>query len=141
MDLCVCNLLSFRRQEFKLSKTKYYQNMFLVWNNVIVKRHGVARAVLQGPQLLTEWHISSKPSKYTKRVRELKFWEKVHPLTTCQVSGVRCQVSGIRCQVSGVRCSVSPVRCHASHFFYRTKWWGYLVEGLLSTVPTPSSFR
>ena len=80
----------------------------------------------------------------------------------CQVSHVRCKVSYVKCQVSHVTCNsqtvrarklnfwnkvhllppvtshVSQVTCHMSyvHFF---KWIGKLVEGLLSTGPTPSS--
>ena len=47
------------------------------------------------------------------------------------------------CHVSCVTCHVSCVLCHMSHvtciFFSLTKWWSLLVEGLLSTGPTPSS--
>ena len=77
----------------------------------------------------------------TGRARELKFWENVHPTlcVMCYVSCVRCQVSGVRCQVSGVRCQVSGVMCQIYIFFGGTKWLGWLVEGLLSTGPTPSS--
>ena len=35
---------------------------------------------------------------------------------------------------------MSDVRCHFSFLFW-TKWWGYLVEGLVSTGPTLSSFE
>ena len=49
--------------------------------------------------------------------------------------------------MSHVACHVSCVTCHLSHvtfffffFFFWTKWWSLLVEGLLSTEPTPSSF-
>ena len=39
---------------------------------------------------------------------------------------------------------MSRVTCHMSHVFflcfYLAKWWSLLVEGLLSTGPTPSSF-
>ena len=45
----------------------------------------------------------------------------------------RCQVSGVRCQVSGVTCFFL--------LFFLTKWWGWLVEGLLSVEPTLSSFK
>ena len=51
------------------------------------------------------------------------------------------------CHVSRVTCHMSCVTCHVSHviyihflFFFRTKWWALLVEGLLSTGPTPSSY-
>ena len=47
------------------------------------------------------------------------------------VSGVMCHVSGGRCQVSGVTFFI---------IFFLTKCLGYLVEGLLSTGPTPSFF-
>ena len=46
--------------------------------------------------------------------------------------------------MSHVVCHVSCVTCHMSHvtffsFFFLTKWWSFLVEGLLSTGPTPFS--
>ena len=80
-----------------------------------------------------------------------------------QVSHVRCNMSGVLCQLSYVTsnsqtirtrgltfwervhllppviCHVSSVTCHVSHFFF-TKLWNYLLEGLLVTGPTPSSF-
>ena len=74
----------------------------------------------------------------------LNFWENVHPppRATCQVSCIWCQVSGVRCQVLRVRCHVSGVTCHFfSSIFFWTTWWGYSVEGLLSTGPTPSSLQ
>ena len=37
---------------------------------------------------------------------------------------------------------MSGVRCHMFFLYcFLTKWWSQLVEGLLSTWPTPSSFR
>ena len=50
--------------------------------------------------------------------------------------------------MSCVTCHVLPVTCHLSHVIFLfvyplknwTKWWSWTVEGLLSTVPTPSSF-
>ena len=65
-------------------------------------------------------------------------------------------VSCVMCHVSCVTCHMSRVTCHMSHvflflfllffvFFYPTKnmpkWWSQLVEGLISTGPTPSSLR
>ena len=64
-----------------------------------------------------------------------------------------CHVSHVTCHLSPVTCHLSPVNCHLSHvnFFlhyykkkwhykkYWSKWWSLLVEGLLSTGPTPSS--
>ena len=49
-------------------------------------------------------------------------------------------MSGVTSQghVSGVTYQVSCVMCHMSSFL--TRWWSYLVEGLLSTGPNPSSF-
>ena len=50
------------------------------------------------------------------------------------------------CHVSRATCHMSPVTCHLSHIYIFifsknwTKWWCWLVEGLLSTVPIPSSF-
>ena len=55
-------------------------------------------------------------------------------------------MSRVTCNVSHVTCHVSHVTCHMSHvtffllLFFWTKWWSLLVEGLLSTGPTPSSF-
>ena len=39
-----------------------------------------------------------------------------------------------------VTCQVSHVKCHVLHFFFFIKWLSHLVEGLLSTGPTPLSF-
>ena len=73
--------------------------------------------------------FSSESSKYRKsqtvRARKLNFLENFHPPTTCQISHFTCPVS--------------HVTCHLSHFFL-TKRWRLLVEGLLSTGPTQSSF-
>ena len=86
----------------------------------------------------------------TVRSRELQFWDNVHhpPCVTCHVSHVTCHMSHVTCHVSRVTtCHLSRVRCHMSHvffssyFFFRIKWWSLSVEGLLSTGPTPSSFR
>ena len=74
--------------------------------------------------------ISSKHHKsQTLRARELEFWENVHPL-------------------QHVTCNMSHVMFHMSHVMYPmpwvkfifSMWWSILVEGLLSTRPTPSSF-
>ena len=70
----------------------------------------------------------------TVRARELEFWENDHPppcVTWC---------------MSGIPCHASHVTCHLSHFtffsfFLFFKWWSLLVEGLLSTGLTPSSFK
>ena len=48
------------------------------------------------------------------------------------------------CHMSCVTCQVSHVKCYfflsfLSSFF--TKWWSYLVEGMLSIGPTPSSLN
>ena len=53
-------------------------------------------------------------------------------------------MSHVTCHMSRVMSHVSRVTCHMSLFFYSfslTKWWSFLVEGLLSTGPTPSSFQ
>ena len=43
--------------------------------------------------------------------------------------------------LSHVTCHMSCVMCHFSNvLFFLTKLWSYLVEGLLPTGPTPSSF-
>ena len=49
-----------------------------------------------------------------------------------------CHMSRVPCHVSCVTCYVAPVTCH---FFFITNWLSKLVEGLLSTGPTPSSFK
>ena len=56
------------------------------------------------------------------------------------MSGVTCKVSSVRfyLQVSCVMCYVSCVMCHMS--LYLINWFSYLMEGLLSTGPTRSSF-
>ena len=53
------------------------------------------------------------------------------------MSGVGCQVSGVRYQVH-----MSDVRCHLFLLlFFQTNWRSLLVDGLLSTGPTPSSLQ
>ena len=42
--------------------------------------------------------------------------------------------------MSHVRCQVSGVTFFLYYYFFFTKGWNYLVEGLLSTGPIPSSF-
>ena len=65
----------------------------------------------------------------TPGVRELKFWENVH------------HPQHVTCHVSCVLCHISRVTSHMSCFFvFFTNRWSLLVEGLLSTGPTPSSF-
>ena len=55
-------------------------------------------------------------------------------------------MSCVICHMSCVTCHMSHVTCHMScvaiifSFLFRTKWWSLLVEGLLSTGSTPSSF-
>ena len=55
--------------------------------------------------------FSSKSSKYhksqTRRARELKFWENVHPPqhVTCHMPHVTCHVSHVTCHVSHVTCN------------------------------------
>ena len=68
-------------------------SLFRFWVQSIFNRFGVAGAVLQSPpsliNSLSRWPFSFKPSKHhytqTVRARELKFWENVHPPTTCQL--------------------------------------------------------
>ena len=55
-------------------------------------------------------------------------------------------MSHVTCHVSHVTCHVSHVMCHVSHvtffyfFIFLPRGWSFLVEGLLSTGPTPSSY-
>ena len=62
------------------------------------------------------------------------------------MSHVTCHVSRVTCHVSHVICHMSHVMCHMSQLFFCccffwTKWWSLAGEGLLSTGPTPSSFK
>ena len=76
----------------------------------IIKRPGVAEAVLQTPLSFMKWlshssfvKISSEHlHSQTRRARELKFWKKVHLPPT--PSGVICHMSHVMCQVSHVMC-------------------------------------
>ena len=87
--------------------------------------------------------MSSKHSQsQTGRARELTFWQNVHP-TLC----VMCHVSCVMCHMSHGMCHMSHVTCPNIFFTLEknpekkwTKWWSFLVEGLLSTRPTLSSF-
>ena len=58
---------------------------------------------------------------------------------TPYVSHVTCHTSHVMCQVSLIRCHEAGVTCPVSHFFLT---YGRIqqVEGVLSSVPTPSSF-
>ena len=76
------------------------------------------------------FQISSKHCQSKKgRARELNFERMDIPH---HVSHVTCHASRVRCLISGVMCQVSHV-CFLLLLFYRTNWWIYLVEGLLST--------
>ena len=84
----------------------------------------------------------------TVRARELKFWEKDHllPPVTCHFSHVRFHVSHVRCHMPRVTCHMSGVACHLKKIYivcviFFIKCWSYLVEGLLTTGPTPSSLH
>ena len=46
----------------------------------------------------------------------------------------------VMCHMSCVKCRMSHATCHMLFFSFQTKWWSLLVEGLLSAVPTLSSF-
>ena len=93
--------------------------------------------------------IPSKPSK----PYELGTWSfegmftSLHmPHNMCHMSHVTCRMSHVTCHVSFVTCPMSHVTCSMQHyvyFFYLeknwTKWWSWLVKGLLSTRPSLSS--
>ena len=63
---------------------------------------------------------------------KLKFHESVQPppCVTCRMANVTRHVSHVRCHVSDITC----------HIFFKIKWWGLLVEGLLSKRLTLSSY-
>jgi hypothetical protein len=87
--------------------------------------------------LMSLLSLLSYHKSQTRRARELKFWENVHP-----PQHVTCHMSHVTCHMSYVTCNVSCVTCHIFYLiFFRTKWWGLSMEGLLSTRPTPSSFK
>ena len=58
----------------------------------------------------------------------------------CQVSHIRCHMSSVTCLLSCVMCHLSCVMCHMLYIYFFTKWLSWLVEALVSTGPTPSSF-
>ena len=78
-------------------------------------------------------HSLSHP--FCSRASDLKYWENIHlpQHVTCHVSCVTCHVSCVTCHASCVACHVSCV-----NFVINLV---ELVEGLLSTRPTPSSFE
>ena len=85
----------------------------------IINRPGVAGAVLQSPPSLSDHlvQISSKNCQsQTRRARELKFSENVHP-TLC----VMWHVPRVTCHVSCVTCNLSCVTCHTLFFLYKKK--------------------
>ena len=57
------------------------------------------------------------------------------------MSCVMCHVSHVKVHVSHVTCHMSCVTCPIFFCGGGTKWWSLLVEGLLSTGPTLSSFQ
>ena len=94
--------------------------------NTFVSRYFIHRFCNSSFVEISSKHLHSK----TIRDKQLKFWGKVHlPLH-------------VMCHVSWVMCLLSRVTCHMffSFSFLLTKYWSYLVEGLLSTWPTASSF-
>ena len=98
----------------------------------ICNRPGVAGVVLQHPghwfiNWLIKWSFSSISSGQhyfqTVKAKDMKFWDNVHSCVSC-----------VTCPWSRFRCHVSCVTWGGTH------WWSHLVEVLLSTGPTPSSF-
>ena len=63
---------------------------------------------------------------------------------TCHMSPITCIVShGFFCNIFVSYCKKYIVKTNILflfHFYYLTRWWSYLVKGLLSTGPNPSSF-
>ena len=131
------------------------------WGSGLSNRPGVAGAVLQSPPSQINWlihsftdplvKISFKLSQsWTGRAREVTFWENVHA-TLCAM----CHVSCVICHMSHVTYHLSHVTCHLSKYFFLNIIFDkkfklsliffdtlveLVVEGLLSTEPTPSSF-
>ena len=68
---------------------------------------------------------------------ELGSWNFERMFTPHNMSQVTCCMSRVMCHVSHVTCCMSCVTCHV---LCVTKCWSLLVEGLLSTGPTPSIF-
>ena len=89
-------------------------------------------------------HMSHFTLSQTVRARDLQFSHNITLCVQCHMSHFRCHLSGVTCQVSHVTCHVSCVMCHVlcviCNIFF-TKWLSWLVEALLSTGPTPSSFQ
>ena len=120
----------------------YYQR----WLPCLVNRPGLAGTVLQTPLWFIDWLSHPFPPNLQKSLhlnlksKRVEVWREClpPPRVTYQVSRVRYHVSGVMSQVSRVRCHVVGVTCYILHiyiFFLRTKWWGQLVEGLLSMGP------
>ena len=99
----------------------------------VFNRAGVAGTVLQTPPSPIKWvgqqSFSSRSSKHhnyqSVKARQLTFWDNIHSH-----------------QLWHVRCHVSCVTLFVLLFFsfFCSKWWGLLVECLLSMGHTPSSF-
>ena len=93
-------------------------------------RPGVAGAVLQTAwsfnQVTNRWFVeinSKHCQSQTRRARELKFWENVHP-TLCgmhHVSHVTCHESCVTSHVPPVLRHVSPVSCQKFIFLHLKK--------------------
>ena len=70
-------------------------------------------------------HMSLYSLSQTVRAKDLQF---SYAFTLC-----------VKCHMSLIMCHVSHVMCHI--FLFLSKWLIWLVEALLSTGPTPSSFQ
>ena len=77
------------------------------------------------------------PSLPNPKTYEAEILREGSPPPTCPVSGVTFHVSNATCQMSHVMCHMSHVTWHSYFFFAK----GFFVEGLLSTVPTPSRWE
>ena len=114
-----------------------FTNIFTIWHEISLKTY-------KCQQTPTDWFIHSFRDPFppnlqntiTPKPLELETWHNVHhqPCLKCHMSCVRLQMSCFKCQLPCVMCPVSCVT-----FFFLTKWWSYLVEGLLSKGPTQSS--
>ena len=67
----------------------------------------------------------------TNKARDLHFWHNIHHL-----SPVMCHMSRVTCHLSRVTCGIFYIYLYI-YIYFLNQFWSLLVEGLLSTGPTP----